>query len=147
MRWWDVEDGVLALERELFGSSAWTPETFWAELAHPRTRWYVVAQEGERLVGYAGLMVPGPEADVQTVAVSPSVQGRGVGGMLLDALIRQARDRGATTLLLEVRADNPAAIALYRGRGFERIAIRRRYYQPEDVDAWVMRLRPLPDAP
>ena len=27
--------------------------------------------------------------------------------------------------------------------GFERIAVRRRYYQPEDVDAWVMRLRPL----
>jgi [ribosomal protein S18]-alanine N-acetyltransferase len=156
MRWWDVE-GVLALERHLFGASAWTPETFWAELAHPRTRWYVVAEtetqtEGEAggrpaLVGYAGLLIPGPEADVQTVAVAPSAQGRGIGGRLIDALIDTARRRGATTLLLEVRADNQAAIALYRRRGFERIAIRRRYYQPEDVDAWVMRLRPLPPSP
>ena len=44
---------------------------------------------------------------------------------------------------LRPMADNDAAIGLYRRRGFERIAVRRRYYQPEDVDAWVMRLRPV----
>jgi ribosomal-protein-alanine N-acetyltransferase len=142
MRWWDL-DAVLPLERELFGPSAWTPEIFWSELAHPQTRWYVVAEDPSGLVGYAGLLIPGPEADVQTVGVATSAQGRGVGALLVGALIAQARRRGATTLLLEVRADNQAAISLYRRLGFERIAIRRRYYQPEDVDAWVMRLRPL----
>lgn len=147
MRWWDVPE-ILPLERELFGPSAWTAETFWSELAHPQTRWYVVAHRppgsaASGLIGYAGLLAPGPEADVQTIAVAPNAQGRGVGGVLIDALIEQARCRGAAGLLLEVRADNEPAIALYTGRGFERIAIRRRYYQPEDVDAWVMRLRPL----
>ena len=53
------------------------------------------------------------------------------------------RRAGATSLLLEVRADNAPAIALYERHGFDRIAVRRRYYQPGDVDAWVMRLRPL----
>jgi ribosomal-protein-alanine N-acetyltransferase len=147
MRWWDVEQ-VLPLEQDLFGPSAWSAETFWSELAHPQTRWYVVAAlatEPERPIGYAGLLAPGPEADVQTIAVAASRQGRGVGGVLLDALIVAAGQRAATSLLLEVRADNDSATALYVKRGFERIAIRRRYYQPEDVDAWVMRLRPVGD--
>jgi ribosomal-protein-alanine N-acetyltransferase len=142
MRWWDVET-LLPVERELFGGTAWSPEVFWSELAHAGTRWYVVAEADGRLVGYAGLLAPGLEADVQTMAVAPAAQGAGVGRQLLDALIDEARVRGATSLLLEVRADNEAAIALYRRRGFERIAIRRRYYQPDDVDAWVMRLRPI----
>jgi ribosomal-protein-alanine N-acetyltransferase len=142
LRWWDVE-ALIPLEQRLFGATAWSAETFWAELAHPETRWYVAAVEGPAIIGYAGLLVPGPEADVQTIAVAPAAQGQGVGRVLLDALVTRASERGATSLLLEVRADNPPAIALYRRRGFERIAIRRRYYQPDDVDAWVMRLRPL----
>ncbi|MBT0767895.1 ribosomal protein S18-alanine N-acetyltransferase [Kineosporia sp. J2-2] len=146
MRWWDVA-ALMPLERELFGGTAWTEEMFWSELAHPETRHYLVAEtvddEGPATVlGYAGLLAPGPEADVQTVAVAPAAQGQGVGRRLLDALIGAAHERRATSLLLEVRADNEPAIGLYGSRGFERIAIRRRYY-PGDVDAWVMRLRPL----
>jgi ribosomal-protein-alanine N-acetyltransferase len=147
MRWWDVER-LLPLERDLFGGSAWSAETFWSELAHPRTRWYVVAAPPERpedVIGYAGLLAPDGDADVQTIAVAATAQGRGVGGVLIDALIAEARRRSATAVLLEVRADNEPAIALYAKRGFERIAVRRRYYQPEDVDAWVMRLGPVGD--
>ena len=143
LRWWDIER-LLPLERELFGATAWTPEAFWSELAHPGSRWYVVAEDGAgALVGYAGLMVSGAEADVQTVAVAPSAQGRGLGSELVRALVAEAARRGATSLLLEVRADNEAAIRLYHRHGFERISLRRRYYQPGDVDALIMRLRPL----
>ena len=145
LRWWDVET-VAALERELFGVTAWSAETFWSELAQPG-RWYVTAADAGSLLGYAGLMVSGAEADVQTLAVAPSAQGRGVGARLLAALVEEAAGRGATGLLLEVRADNAAAIGLYRRFGFEQLAVRRRYYQPEDVDALVMRLRPLPPPP
>ncbi len=74
----------------------------------------------------------------------PGAQGRGIGGVLLGALVGRAAREGATSVLLEVRADNATAIALYERHGFERIAVRRRYYQPEDVDAHVMRLRPVP---
>ena len=152
MRWWDVE-AVQALDAELFGPTAWTPAAFWSELAAGPTRWYVVAESigpdeqggtAGALAGYAGLLVPGPEADVQTLAVAPSAQGRGVGTRLLRALTERAARSGARSLLLEVRADNAPAIALYEREGFERISVRRRYYQPGDVDAWVMRRRPLP---
>jgi [ribosomal protein S18]-alanine N-acetyltransferase len=142
MRWWDVGE-LMPLEQELFGRSAWSAETFWSELAHPLSRWYVVAAlaaDPAHLVGYAGLLALDGDADVQTIAVAAQVQGRGVGGALIDALIVQARLRSASSLLLEVRADNASAVGLYTKRGFERIAVRRRYYQPEDVDAWVMRL-------
>jgi [ribosomal protein S18]-alanine N-acetyltransferase len=162
LRWWDVEV-VTALERELFGATAWSAETFWSELAQP-TRCYLLAEQvgrdsellggagllgdagllgGAGLLGYAGLMVTGPEGDVQTVAVAPAAQGRGVGARLLAALVGEAVARGATSLLLEVRADNAAAIALYRRFGFEQLAVRRGYYQPEGVDALIMRCRPL----
>ena len=152
MRWWDVE-AVQALDAELFGPTAWTPAAFWSELAAGPTRWYVVAEsagpDGQigtagALAGYAGLLVPGPEADVQTIAVAPSARGRGVGTRLLRALTARAVSSGARSLLLEVRADNASAIALYEREGFERISVRRRYYQPGDVDAWIMRRRPLP---
>nr|WP_222710254.1 ribosomal protein S18-alanine N-acetyltransferase [Quadrisphaera setariae] len=146
MRWWDVEP-LLPVEAELFGASAWSAETFWSELAAPG-RTYLVAVEDDddgvrdrALLGYAGLALAGPDADVQTLAVAPHAQRRGVGGLLLDALVRAARDGGASAVLLEVRADNAPAQALYAARGFERIGVRRRYYQPEDVDALVLRLR------
>ena len=140
LRWWDVE-ALMPTERELFGPTAWTAETFWSELAQP-SRWYVVADDGTGgVLGYAGLMVNGPDADVQTVAVVPSAQGRGLGAVLLSALLEEAVARRATAVLLEVRADNPPAIALYQRFGFEQLAVRRRYYQPGDVDALVMRHR------
>jgi ribosomal-protein-alanine N-acetyltransferase len=147
MRWWDVER-LMPVERDLFGATAWTAESFWSELAHPQSRWYVVAEapEDAALLGYAGLMVSASDADVQTVAVAREAQGRGVGQVLVRALVAEAVRRGATSLLLEVRADNATAIGLYQRHGFERIAVRRRYYQPGDVDALVMRLRPLPGA-
>jgi ribosomal-protein-alanine N-acetyltransferase len=143
LRWWDVA-AVAPLERELFGPTAWSAEVFWAELAQHGTRWYVVAEDGGVLLGYAGLLHSGAEADVQTIAVVPAAQGRGIGARLLRALLGEAARRGCTSVMLEVRADNAAAVALYERFGFERISVRRGYYQPGSVDAWVMRLRPLP---
>lgn len=55
-------------------------------------------------------------------------------------LIGEARERGARELFLDVRADNPAAQALYTSLGFEQIAERPGYYQPDNVAALVMRL-------
>jgi [ribosomal protein S18]-alanine N-acetyltransferase len=132
---------IMALEQELFPDDAWTPEMFASEFAQPASRrLYLVAEEGDIVIGYAGMMFPGgPAADVVTLAVDPARWGRGVGTSLLCALVDEAERRGCTEVLLEVREDNPRARQLYLRQGFTEIGIRRGYYQPSGVDAVVMR--------
>jgi len=137
MRWWDIDVGVLALERQLFEADSWSAELFWSELADPSTRHYIVADAGE-IAGYAGLCVYGDESFVQTIAVAPAWQRRGMGSRLLVELLSSARTRGARSAGLEVRADNDSAQRLYARFGFEPAGIRRGYYQPSGVDAVVM---------
>ena len=140
LRWWDLDE-VLDLEGALFPESAWTPGQFWSELARvPESRWYVAARRGGRIVGYAGVFVVVPEADVQTIAVATPEQGRGTGRTLLRALVECARARGARVLHLEVRADRPAALGLYESMGFE-VDGRRRDYYGRGHDALLMSLR------
>jgi [ribosomal protein S18]-alanine N-acetyltransferase len=139
MRSSDV-DVVLPFEQELFmGDPPWTAELFRSELAGvPRTRWYVVAEEAGDVVGYAGLFTSGDTADVQTLAVIPGKQRQGVGTVLLDALVAEARRRGAHELLLDVREDNAPARAFYARHGFEQLSRRRGYYANGRVDGLVL---------
>jgi [ribosomal protein S18]-alanine N-acetyltransferase len=136
-------DDVLAvsvLEQKLFPIDAWPLQMFLDELAQPDTRRYLVAESASGIVGYAGLMCIEPIADVQTIAVVPDYEGRGIGSTLLTALIDEARRRYAADVLLEVRADNPRAQQLYLRFGFEQIHVRPRYYR-DGVDALIMRLQ------
>ena len=138
LEWTDLAT-LAALEQELFADDAWSEQTWWAELAGRPRRDYVVAVADGAILGYAGLDVSGDVADVMTVATAPTQQRKGIGRLLLDDLVRRAAVQGCAALLLEVRADNAPARNLYERNGFEVISVRRRYYQPGDVDALVMR--------
>jgi ribosomal-protein-alanine N-acetyltransferase len=140
MRWPDIE-AVHQIEIKVFTVDPWSLEQFWSELAQP-TRSYVVAVDGDRIIGYAGAFLLAPDSDVQTIAVSPLDQGRGIGATLLRSLIDEASAAGCRQMLLEVRSDNPAAIGMYERFGFERISMRRDYYE-RGIDAIIMRLRPI----
>ena len=133
-------DAIMHLETSTFLTDAWSRDMMAAELAAQLTR-YLVALEGDAVIGYAGLSAPrgAGQADVQTIAVDAAHRGQGVGATLLEVLLVEAASRGADDVLLEVRADNPTAQRLYERHGFEAIAVRPRYYQPDDVDAIVMR--------
>ncbi|WP_284976414.1 ribosomal protein S18-alanine N-acetyltransferase [Arthrobacter sp. efr-133-TYG-104] len=130
---------VEALERRLFPVDAWPLQMFFDELAQPETRRYLVAEVAGEIVAYAGLMCIEPIADVQTIAVVPEFEGKGIGSAILTELIHEARRRHAADVLLEVRADNPRAQKLYLRFGFEQIHIRPRYYR-DGTDALIMRL-------
>lgn len=143
MRWPDIEP-VHAIETAVFEVDPWSAEQFWGELAQP-TREYVVAEDDGVILGYAGAYLLPPDSDVQTIAVSPTAQGRGVGRALLEELIAIAVRHDCTQLLLEVRSDNLSAIGMYERFGFESISRRRDYYA-SGVDALIMRLRPLTQA-
>ena len=127
------------LERKLFPIDAWPLQMFFDELAQVDTRRYVVAEVDGHIVAYAGLMCIEPIADIQTIAVVPEFEGKGIGSAILSELIAEARRRRAADVLLEVRADNPRAQSLYLRFGFEQIHIRPRYYR-DGAAALIMRL-------
>ena len=139
MTWQDIP-ALTALEPELFADDAWSEPTWWAELAGRPRRSYVVAERSGTVVGYAGVDCGGEVADVMTIAVAPAAQGQGVGAVLMHWLIAEARRSGAEHLMLEVRADNAVAQCLYSTAGFSMLNVRRKYYQPGDVDALIMRM-------
>ncbi len=134
-------DAVMAIERASFPTDAWSEpamrDTFVTGDAF-------VAEDGDEdgVVGYAAVLAPkgSGDADVLTIAVREGHRGEGIGAALLDQLIETASLRGASRVFLEVRADNPVAQHLYETRGFGVVGRRPRYYQPDGVDAIVMRL-------
>ena len=132
---------IMALEQKCFDRDAWAEESMRFELLADHTRYFVLLTE-QQVVGYAGLSkLPGSDqADVQTIAVSEEIRGQGLGRRLMTKLIEEAKQLGSKEIFLEVRADNEVARSLYLALGFEHIDTRKRYYQPDDVDAWIMRL-------
>jgi ribosomal-protein-alanine N-acetyltransferase len=132
-------DAVMAVERASFPTDAWSEsamrETF-------ETGDAFVAEDEDGVVGYAAVLAPrgSGDADVLTIAVAAEHRGRGIGAALLDRLIALSAQRGARRVFLEVRADNPVAQHLYETRGFAAVGRRPRYYQPDGIDAIVMRL-------
>ncbi len=147
------------IEKVLFpGDDPWSARAFHAELDLGGHYLVALAEPGDSItsagsatagppgpdevLGYAGLAVLGPphdpETSVHTIGVRPDQQGRGLGTVLLRALLARA-DELAAPVFLEVRTDNDSAIRLYERHGFDRIGVRRGYYQPSGADAYTMK--------
>lgn len=138
MKWSDLPR-LVELESLLFDADAWSEASWWHELAGRPRRDYIALDDEHGLVAYGGIDHGGELADVMTIAVAPRGRGRALGRVVLTELERRARDRGATHVMLEVRADNFPARALYDRNGYAVVSTRRAYYQPGGVDAIVMR--------
>ena len=135
-------DALMVLERTIFPDDAWSVDGMTQELSSPHGHFLVVERDAE-IVAYGGAhQLPGDDvADIQTIAVTASARGKGVGAALFDELMTWCSGRGAKRVLLDVRADNLVAQKLYQSRGFDTIAVREGYYQPAHVDALVMERR------
>jgi ribosomal-protein-alanine N-acetyltransferase len=133
-------DVLLPFEEAMFGPEAWSRDTYLDELADATLRYYLVAEAADgEVLGDAGLLTISETAQIVTVGVRPDARRRGVGRMLVRALIEEARRRGADEVLLEVRVDNEPARTLYANEGFTELGRRRGYYDRGRVDAVVMR--------
>lgn len=147
----DDLDAIMAIEKATFKSDAWSAESMRTELLSPHTYYLVAVRVDDpgAVDGYAGLLAPvgAGDADIQTIAVAESARRRGLGRTLMRHLMTEAHQRGAARLFLDVRADNPGAQTLYEALGFEPIAVRPGYYQPDNVDAVVMRHTLVPPTP
>lgn len=122
---------LAALERQA-PSSPWTRDMLARALADIDTR-VLGIEAGGRLVGHAIVVRLPFEAELQALLVAPGHRRRGLAGELLGAVIEQARRWESERLLLEVRAGNGGAIALYRRAGFNEDGCRRGYYPPREA--------------
>lgn len=131
----DVEQ-VLLVEEACF-SMPWSLENFQSIFRY-KENYYLTAWDGEQIVGFIGLMAVAGEGDITNVAVLPSHRKQGIGDFLVSSMIRLAKEKEISKIMLEVRASNEAAIHLYEKYGFEFLCIRKNYYQKPTEDANIM---------
>ena len=101
---------------------------------------FLVAQDSitQQVMGYAGLLVMADEGYITNVAVFPEFRRQGVAAKLIAVFENFARGNKLAFLTLEVRPSNTAAIALYKGFGFEQVGRRKNYYDLPKEDALIL---------
>lgn len=132
----DMEQ-VMAIEQALF-SVPWSETGLFSFLLR-QDALFLVAEEKESILGFGGILMALDEGDILKIGVMPKMQGQGIGRKLLDALIRKAGEKGVSSIYLEVRASNQAAVHLYRSFGFQQTGIRKDYYEYPREDGITMR--------
>jgi len=129
-------DAVEVVEKACF-SIPWSRDSFWKEAANENTL-YLLALDGERVIGYAGCWISFEECQITNVAILPEYRGQGIGTRLFGAIIEAVKAKGVTAMTLEVRPSNAPARALYARYGFKDAGRRPHYYQDDGEDAIIM---------
>ena len=128
---------IAELEKLCF-SDPWSEKSIETELSCRLSVW-LVALEGEQVVGYVGSQTVIDESDMMNIAVHPDFRRRGIAEALVAELEAALRQRGSRALTLEVRDSNAPAIALYEKLGFAQIGLRKNYYRNPKEDARILR--------
>ena len=128
---------IAQLEKLCF-SDPWSEKSIETELSCRLSLW-LVALDGEMVVGYVGSQTVIDETDMMNIAVHPEYRRRGIAEALIDALVNALREKGSRALSLEVRASNDPAITLYQKMGFSQVGRRPNYYRNPKEDALILR--------
>ena len=128
---------IAELEKRCF-SDPWSVNSITSELNNPLSLW-VVAVDGDALVGYVGSQTVLGWADMMNLAVSPEYRRQGVGEELVEQLMTHLCSKDVSCLTLEVRASNDPAITLYHKLGFVEVGRRPNYYRNPKEDALILR--------
>ena len=106
---------------------------------------YLVAVKNGRVVGYAGAWIILDESHITNIAVEEGERGQGIGRKLTEALMQYISNLGAAYATLEVRVSNERAQRLYKSLGFVSVGKRKRYYEDNGEDAFLMVCEHMPD--
>ncbi len=128
---------IEALEKACF-SLPWTQDQLKSQLRDRQHEFIAAVSESGTVLGYIGMMHVLDEGYISNVAVSPDRRRQGIGDALIAALIKICEALGLSFVTLEVRAGNEPAIALYEKHGFERVGLRKNYYDHPREDALLM---------
>lgn len=129
-------EAVAELELRCF-AMPWSRADFFREIKNELAE-YVVGEIDKKIVAYAGAWVSFEQAEVMHIAVEPELRGQGIGTILFGELIAAVKRRGATSITLEVRPSNTAAIRLYENFGLKSVGRRKSYYLDNGEDALIM---------
>lgn len=129
--------GVLEIEQVSF-STPWSQQAFTYEILQNNFADYIVAVQGDKVIGYAGMWLVLDEAHITNVAVHPAYRGKKLGQALMTELMRRAMLMGVVRMTLEVRPSNKVARELYKKLGFQEKGRRKKYYTDTNEDAIIM---------
>jgi ribosomal-protein-alanine N-acetyltransferase len=130
---------LVGMEKSIFPESPWSAAQFREELAGvPKTRRYIVANDGATIVGYAGIALAGEVADIHTLTVIPEFRRQGIATSMLSDLEAWAESKGVEAVMLEMREGNNEAQPLYEKAGYHAISRRDNYYA-KGIHAVIMR--------
>lgn len=129
-------EAVAMLEAAAF-SQPWSHQDF-LEMVEKEDALYIVAVDGEQIVGCCGVWNIGGDGNISNVLVEESLRHQGIGRLLLQTLFTWGEELGITAYTLEVRVSNAPAVHLYENLGFEREGIRPRFYKKPEEDALIM---------
>ena len=144
MRLKDI-DTVAEIEEATF-ARPWSRESFRQEVTRNAVARYLVAEEDGQILGYAGAWIIMDESHITNIAVREDARGRGLGKRLTKELLQILSNLGACYTTLEVRVSNVRAQNLYKSLGFVSVGKRKRYYEDNNEDAYLMVCERLPEA-
>lgn len=130
-------DQLVHIEQQSF-TLPWTKDAFMNELTINPFAFYLGIELDNKLVGYAGYWSIMDSAQITNIAILPEYRQKKLGEKLLKQVLIDTKEKGATTLSLEVRVSNHIAQSLYRKLGFQDGGIRKKYYSDNQEDALVM---------
>ena len=120
-------------------SMPWSEKSFLDSLEREDTVFLVCVEE-EQVAGYIGMYISFDEGEITNVAVDSAYRQKGYGYQLMEAARTEAKHRGVLSIFLEVRVSNVPAIALYKKMGFEKLGIRKNFYEHPIEDAIIMKV-------
>ena len=127
---------VSRIEQEIF-SKPWSYQGFVDALNLGSTIFRVAEEEG-KIIGYIGMYLSLDEGEITNVAVAVTERQRGVGGLLLTEMKKEAERRSVARIVLEVRVSNDSAVRLYERSGFKNCGVRKGFYDMPKEDAYIM---------
>ena len=130
---------VLQAERESFEFS-WTEEDF-LRCLRQRNCIGMVAEQGEKVVGFMIYELHKSKLNILNFAVSPACRRAGIGGQMVAKLISKLSSHRRTRITLEVRETNLPAQLFFRSQGFRATRVLRSYYEDSGEDAFLMQYR------
>lgn len=130
-------DAVMQIETQVF-SAPWSRESYLELIPQAAIKMWTM-KNAEQLVGYMLYQCWAEEMELHTIAVDPQSHGQGIGKLLMEKLFAEAQANSVIQIYLQVRVSNERAIQLYERFNFKKVGMRKRYYQDNFEDAFVMR--------